>query len=136
MQIRDLGKATSLRLVRLLLASGIMIALFIGFVFSEAYVRSSQISVMENILNPYSDVKASGYWHPDFLWTRRSWWIEIESSHPVVLRLDEWEGTIEEGNHRVFSNHDDMNTNEFSEKSFWGYPSEVSVEKVKSRKSL
>ena len=27
-------------------------------------------------------------------------------------------GTIEVGNHRVFSNHDDTNTNEFSERVF------------------
>lgn len=111
----------------------ILASVAVGFVLllcaalGDARIRRMQVSELAIVGLPIEGAEVSGAHSPDFLWVGRAWWIEIDTTKPLLLTLDDWCGRIPVGVHKVFSNHDHTNTGQYGDKDFWGFPKSVSV---------
>jgi hypothetical protein len=96
-------------------------------VWVEAALRANQGGSLLIDGLPIEHARVTGKWQPDFLWVGKAWWIDIESEVPLRLRLDEWQGEIPKGTHKIYSNHDGTNTGAFGDTAFSGFPKKVQI---------
>jgi hypothetical protein len=102
-------------------------AVFVCAVIGDAWIRATQIAELSIAGAPIQGAEISGASMPDFLWTGRAWWIEVDTDKPLLLTLDDWTCRIPVGVHHVYSNHDHTNTGQYGDRDFWGFPETVSV---------
>lgn len=107
------------------------LAVCIGFLFAVALadegIRSIQRETMPVNGLPLPNIKVTAMRKPDFLWAGTAWWIDIETDTPLIIQLDDWQGKVPAGRHKIFSNHDSTNTGEFGKARFWREPKEIKV---------
>jgi hypothetical protein len=104
--------------------------LFVCAVVGDAWIRATQTVELTIAGSPISGAVFSGAYKPDFLWTGRAWWIEVDTDRPLLLTLDDWTGRIPVGNHVIHTNHDHTNTGLYGDRDFWGFPESISIREV------
>lgn len=110
------------------LACVVAVIVVIMAIMAEAWLRQrhSEPLALEGL--PIAGAVVSGFHMPDFLWSGRAWWIEIETQEDLILELDDWSGEIPAGTHTIFSNHDATNTGEYGSRDFWGFPNSLRIQ--------
>ncbi len=103
------------------------LALFVFAVFVESGLRGRYGSTMSIDGLPIKNVLVTGTWIPDFMWVGKAWEIEVKTEEDLELTLDGQVYFIPKGSHRIYSNHDSTNTEQFGSRKFSGYPKKVEV---------
>lgn len=101
-------------MIKGILVTLLLLVLFVAGVFLEVALRSAKIESISVDSTLAPDVTISASRMPDFLWVGTSWWIEYES--PVSFDLDLGSvssSQLPAGKHRIYSNHDYSNLEEY-----------------------
>jgi hypothetical protein len=113
--------------VKIVWKSFLVVVVFAFAIGIDALARSYFGGAMKIDGLPINNASVIGVWKPDFFWSGKAWWIDIQSEADLELSLDGRIYMIPKGSHSIYSNHDHTNTPKFGDTAFWGYPMNVAV---------